>query len=186
MKLQRFDRPFLGAWWSKVFGQPAMGEVPERPVEVANAVQPVFEFLGSSKHVAKSIYNVNGAGTGTGGVFTAPVPSPLPCSGAWLGTALPVPGDEIWVCDHLTYWHDDAVGQWALPAAVFPDGQSYQLLGVKHGDAAGTPYIWDTKLILPAGWKLGIFCNGPLVGGKKYWFQFAYVPLKVGETLNPF
>lgn len=183
MKLLRFDRPFLGAWWGRVFGQPPMGEVPERPTEVATAVQPVFDFLGSSKHVSKSIWNASGAGGAFPGVANPAIPSTS--LAAYLGTALPVPADEIWVCDRITWWHDDVVGQWAHPILVFPDNNGWVLLGEKKSAAGGTAMTWDTRFVVPAGWKIGVLCNGPLGGGKMHYFQFPYVPLKIGETLNP-
>lgn len=183
MKLQRFDRPFQGAWWSKVFPQPASGEVPERPLEVTTGVQPVFDFLGSSKHVGKSIYAVSGAGGAFPGTANPAIPSTV--LAAYLGQALPVPADEIWICEKFSFWHDDAAAQWGAPVAIFPDLNGWHFLGAKQGLASGVPYVYDTRWVLPPGWTIGLLCNGPLGGGKKYYFSYDYVPLKVGETLAP-
>jgi len=183
MKLQRFDRANLGNWWSRVFNQPPFGEIPEKPTEVVTAVQPVYDFMGSSNHTKKSIYNVSGAGGAFPGVASPAIPSTL--LAGYLGQAIAVPADEIWICDKFSWWHDDVVGQWAAPMALFPDRNGWQLLGARAATAAGTPTFYDTTFVLPPCWNIGLLCNGPLGGGKKYFFQYSYIPLKIGETLNP-
>ena len=171
------------SWWSKVFPQQPYAPIPVSPGEVADAVQPVFDVLGSCKHLAKSMYVMIGPGSAVIPLTTPAVPGFM--AAAILEQAVPVPADEIWFVDRVAYWHDDAVAQWVCAIQIFRDGVSWMSLSSKLAVAAATHYTSFSKNVMGPGCKFALLVNGPLVGGKVYTCQFSYTPVKVGETINP-
>lgn len=161
------------SWWPRVFKAPAGRSPPPYPQEILDVVSPVFNVLGSYLHQGKSLWTVNGAGNDANPKM-----------------ALVVPIDEIWLVDCVeAACTDAAVDQWVYLLDIFQDGSSYidltSQVVLTHGTVWKLLFGPSGRLVLPGGHKLGIRGNG-LAGGAAYNFRFTYVPLKVGETVEPY
>lgn len=186
MRTFRFLRGDIGQWWSRIFPGAPMTTPPDTPNEVLDVVQPVQDIFGSALHQRRSLYVWDGvAGAATAG-FPASSPTfPVgSLAGKYAEMAIVVPADEIWIVDKLFSFHSDAATKWGLWYQRPRLASAWSPLTGRTAMGANEVYCpVGLHTVIPSGGNIGMLWEA--MGASVMTFGFQYVPLKVGETLNP-